>query len=847
MFRPLLILLLCCSLVAGVTYGLFSVVLRPETPPETAYVAPPAERLADRVLFVVVDGLRYDVATDPKLMPRFSDAMRRHSSAEIWSGRVSMTTSAVLSYGTGQRGQLEQVVNNLTPTPPPFNSWLANARRSGLTLMLVGDPAWIKMYGAAFSVTRPDPKGVAIDHDFNAQTFRDTRELLAKRPDLLVAHFVTPDHQGHAYGIHSKKYHAHIQRFDGLLSDLLGEAPSDWTVIVTSDHGAADSGTHGADVPVQRRSPIYAYGPGIAKDVHPAQGLDQVDLANTFAALLGVAAPRESRGLVLTSWLDVSDRRRAELACEDARRSYAYGQARLGDAVVAKALPDLKRCERRTGQRERVNAARRVVTLVDRELSAASGLSSPSSMWLLGLACLASLGIALIAAGHHILKPLLPVIVTLCSATWLVYHVERLPGHGPNITRAVLFVACNLLALFTLVRPLRAARRAEQVRWLVPALLPGMLVASYPANTQPEAFVAVVVVGIVFCFLGPIGSPLRRSDGWLRLRANLSALPWPRLGFALVAVLLLIPAGTREGNHFPVWLTQGNAWPLASALVMIAFYGFSARSDRMAREGTRAKWLWLGLGLVASCLILRRFVPHQIGRGCVVVFPLIAVALALLGRPRLATLAGLAGFAWVSRDREWIGLVSTLVLAEAAGDGWRARRDEARDSEPLGTKHEVRRHAPGFYDLVLATCFVFGLLFVQRMGIQGDLDFGGMDLAAGAFNDPNVPLWVVTSALSWKYILAEMLVILAFLGRLDSSSKRALLPALVITYLVRVVALLMLLFFCGGSFWTALRVLSDLPFGLTGLLAVALSWVGISAWRARQAPEAERRSAHSVA
>lgn len=847
MFRSILVLILCCSLVAGVTYGVVSVVLRPETPPQTSYVAPVVERLADRLLFVVVDGLRYDIATDPELMPRFSEAMRRHSSAEIWSGRVSMTTSAILSYGTGQRGQLEQVVRNLTPDAPPFNSWLDNARKGGLTLMVVGDPAWTEMYGPAFSASRPDPKGVAIDQDFNAQTFRDTRELLGKRPDVLIAHFVTPDHQGHAHGIHSEKYRAHIHNFDVLLSDLLGEAPSDWTVIVTSDHGAADSGTHGADVPIQRRSPIYAYGRGIAKDVHPTAALDQIDLANTLAALLGVAMPRESRGLVLTSWLDMSDSKRAALACEDAKRSYAYGSARLGDAIVGKARADLTRCEKPTGHRERVNAARRVSTLVDREISASSGLSSAKSMWLLGFSCLLSVVIAFIAAGQRILKPLAPLLVTLCAATWLVYHVERLPGHGPNIARVALFIACNLIALFTLLRPLRAAKWAEQTNWLVPALLPGMLVASYPANTQPEAFVAVVVIGIVFCILGPIGSPLRRSDGWIRLRAGQSALTWPRLGFVLVAALVLVPAGTRPERHFPAWLTQGDVWPLVAALAMIALYGISARIDRLGREGTRGWWLWVGLLVVACSLILRRYVPYQVGRSCILVFPLVAVGLVLVGRFRLATLAGLAGFAWVSRDREWLAMVASLMLAEAAGDGWRSRRDEARDSEPLGTRHEVRRHAPGFYDLVLGTCFVFGLLFVQRLGIQGHIDFGGMDLAAGAFNDDNVPLWVVSTALSWKYILAEMLVVVAFLGRLDPSSRSALLPALVITYATRTVALLMLLFFCGGSFWTALRVLSDLPFALTGLLAVALSWLGVSLWQQRQARDLERRSSHSVA
>ncbi|MCA9643673.1 MAG: hypothetical protein KC492_23435, partial [Myxococcales bacterium] len=167
MSRPLILLILISALIAGVSYGVLGVVLRPDTPPATELAGPKNERLTEHLLFVVVDGLRYDVATDRELMPRFAEAMQRNSSAEIWAGRVSMTTSAILSYGTGQRGQLEQVVNNLTPDPPPFNSWLENAKQDGLTLMLVGDPAWNRMYGPSFAETRLDPKGVSIDTDFN--------------------------------------------------------------------------------------------------------------------------------------------------------------------------------------------------------------------------------------------------------------------------------------------------------------------------------------------------------------------------------------------------------------------------------------------------------------------------------------------------------------------------------------------------------------------------------------------------------------------------------------------------------------------------------------------------------
>jgi predicted AlkP superfamily pyrophosphatase or phosphodiesterase len=83
--------------------------------------------------------------------------------------------------------------------------------------------------------------------DYNAEIFAAAREFLraTPRPNVTIYQFVTPDHQAHACGVFSEKYRAHIRGFDKELEALLGEIPADTTVILTSDHGAAASGTHG--------------------------------------------------------------------------------------------------------------------------------------------------------------------------------------------------------------------------------------------------------------------------------------------------------------------------------------------------------------------------------------------------------------------------------------------------------------------------------------------------------------------------------------------------------------------------------------------------------------------------
>src|SRR5262245_25162048 len=88
--RALMATALAILLAAVVVVGVVVLVLPAGDPPAVAPSPPPPRRLARRLLLVVVDGLRFDVATDPLRMPRFAEAMRRETSAELWAGRVSM-------------------------------------------------------------------------------------------------------------------------------------------------------------------------------------------------------------------------------------------------------------------------------------------------------------------------------------------------------------------------------------------------------------------------------------------------------------------------------------------------------------------------------------------------------------------------------------------------------------------------------------------------------------------------------------------------------------------------------------------------------------------------------------
>ncbi|MEO7095965.1 MAG: alkaline phosphatase family protein, partial [Polyangiales bacterium] len=284
-------------------------------------------RLASHVVLVVVDGLRYDYAIDGTRAPTFARHMHDDTHAELWAGRITMSSSAILSMGTGQRGDLTQVVFNLDMARSPYNDLFTNARAAGRRLALAGNPVWAQAFGE-YDDQVLDRSKIALEVDNTDEVFAagEKLALTEPRPDFLIVHFDAADHQSHAYGAGSDRYRAFLRRFDARLETFLQQLPADTTVIGLSDHGALDSGAHGADSVAERRSPFFAYGPGIRPGLALAP-LDQIDLAETFAALLGVPAPTHGRGLVIAELLDVEPVAAAAIACGDARRVLAVAAA----------------------------------------------------------------------------------------------------------------------------------------------------------------------------------------------------------------------------------------------------------------------------------------------------------------------------------------------------------------------------------------------------------------------------------------------------------------------------------------------------------------------------------------
>lgn len=788
--------------------------LRPGKPPELPKAHVVAPGLSRHLLFVIVDGLRYDFATDPKRMPNFAAAMARHRSADILAGPVSMTSSAVQSFASGQRGRLEQIARNINPDPPPFQSWMQNARDAGKKVALVGDRVWQEMYGHAFDEMLLDPPGVAIDLDFNEKTFRDARTTLPHAADAMVLHFVTPDHQGHAYGTGSERYRKHLLNFDHLLFELLSEVGQDWTVIVTSDHGANDAGDHGGDVLLHRRSPIFAYGPGIAPKSESPQ-LDQVDVAGTLAALLGTPAPCHSQGHLLVDWLAFPQETRAKVALNDVARALTFAHAL--DADAAAPLEQQLQQARVTLAAEpekQVTEARRLATDSDALIRNSQGIFSHRAWWTLGAVTLGAAVITWLWLAPIGVGPAASSLFIALVSIALTALVEKLPGKWPTSAAGILFGFFNIPTLVLLLRPERFVTWLSRTRAYAPVVVPGILAVTYPRNLQPVAYAVTLIIPLIV-----LGAGARETWGLsLSSRSRERAID---SGLMLLWGLALLPAGwfpdglpsLKLGQHPNLIVAMG------VLLVISAGYEIARRFPDAKRE------IALLVVAVLACVFLRRVSGTWLGRGALLLLPVAAIWPLLRGRVALGQLLLLCGYTWVSRDIELPTVAAALGLASLVG----RRSAEGLQGQSAGAR------------VLTLLGFWFALSFVLRLGVGGGIDPTHLDLAAGAFGDRAVSASWVGFCIVWKNLVAQTLVGSAFLGAFSEKEASQMARGFGAAWVCRAAVLLGMMLCAQGSFWTSMRVIGELPYSMILFAAAG------SAWLAQRLARNERSASANVA
>jgi len=308
------VLLLALLAAVGVVTALraWNSVTNYRTPYAFRAQLPAGPAVTERVLLVVLDGIRADAA---ETMPFLQELAQRGSSGIVRTGVPSLSNPSRAVMVTGAWQEVHGVTNNSLYQPPPVDSLFSFARKAGVPVAVAGSSFWRNAFGELLDPQRTwvhqkrPPSGSPPELiAWQQEVCRQELDFLSRYPNgLLIVAIVAADSAGHEFGGRSEQYLQVVAAVDSCVSSIV-KALDDGgtTLIVTSDHGHIDLRGHGGHGGLEDEVinvPLVLAG----KAIRSSHGwrAEQVDIAPTVCMLLGLPLPATNQGSVLWQALDV--------------------------------------------------------------------------------------------------------------------------------------------------------------------------------------------------------------------------------------------------------------------------------------------------------------------------------------------------------------------------------------------------------------------------------------------------------------------------------------------------------------------------------------------------------------
>jgi hypothetical protein len=261
---------------------------------------------SQRLVIVLVDGLRDDTARDPELMP-YLETLRGEGAWAVMSSRplsYSQPGYATLLVGAWPDINDGPAINLDLENIQSFtqDNLFTAVRRQGGRTAVAANETFRKLIAA------PD-----INDSFFSSEANKTGDdriynqvmgwLDAGGQTLLLVHFSQVDDAGdYLGGPKSEAWMEAANRVDGMIEEIASKLDfSKDALMIVSDHGQIDVGGHGGPEKLNLTEPFLLVGAGVMPGYWGT--MDMVDVAPTAAALLGVSIPGTSQGRVLTHML----------------------------------------------------------------------------------------------------------------------------------------------------------------------------------------------------------------------------------------------------------------------------------------------------------------------------------------------------------------------------------------------------------------------------------------------------------------------------------------------------------------------------------------------------------------
>ncbi|ASA25243.1 alkaline phosphatase family protein [Paenibacillus donghaensis] len=267
--------------------------------------------VANKLIVVVLDGLRYDAAR--KYMGYMEHLVEQglFSCYRVQSELPSLSRPLYEVLLTGTPAAKNGITANHIVRPSREQSVFHLAVAANLRTAAAAYHWVSELYGTApfnpvtdrhqHNVLKPIQHGSFYfeDHYPDSHVFADAEYLRnAFDPHFLYIHSMNIDDAGHHSGGESKEYELAVRKADGLLAAVLPQwMEQGYTVLVTADHGMNANGYHGGVSPAERQVPLYTFGENVLSPEQEIQALPQLRLAPLMCHCLGLA-PAEAMSKV---------------------------------------------------------------------------------------------------------------------------------------------------------------------------------------------------------------------------------------------------------------------------------------------------------------------------------------------------------------------------------------------------------------------------------------------------------------------------------------------------------------------------------------------------------------------
>ena len=283
---------------------------------ETTPAPEELEQLTEHVLLIVVDGVPRTVFDDPEMMPFVASFDNYGVKIPVITSELTLTGACVKEMATGRHASPLDAIRNWDVTNEVKNDPFYHTANRGDSVAFSGFYVWNNLYPDAMFTHR-----TSADYGFEDIREADNEALAvvdewlaSSEHHLMVTHLGGTDHAAHIYGLDSPIYKQRMQELDGQLESVFRNAPENWTVILTADHGLTKYGGHALGTgAVAEEVYLFAHGQGIRTPTTLNEPMEQRDISMLLSALLNVDLPVTSDARIPIDALDVDVEQQALL------------------------------------------------------------------------------------------------------------------------------------------------------------------------------------------------------------------------------------------------------------------------------------------------------------------------------------------------------------------------------------------------------------------------------------------------------------------------------------------------------------------------------------------------------